>query len=270
MNRIIYILVAALMGCGLLLTSCTSKERQLDQALKSANKGFPQQVTDGITLEGFFLEGDNIDMPVTVDEAKQTKQITQQSLDQLCKDFVAHFTHVAHQSKEFNDFMQLTVDNGKTMSITITLTPSMKKHKVVISKHDIATILAASTMSSEEMARQQIDMQIEAQTGDLPHEMGPLTIQRIHRDSTHIVYDVDVNEDYIFEAMKRDAAASKTNALQSLSGPENASDNKLLVNAGCDIIYRYRCTTNGEIFEINISLKELSEIVKSATTTKLK
>lgn len=258
------------MGCGLLLTSCTSKERQLDQALKSANKGFPQQVSDGITLEGFFLEGENIDMPVTVDESKQTKEITQQSLDQLCKDFVMYFTQVAHQSKEFNEFMQLTAENGKTMSITINLAPSKKKHKITISKQDIAKILAANTMTAEEMARQQLDMQIEAQTGDLPHEMGPLTIQRIHRDSTHIVYEVDVKEEPIFQAMKNDAIVSKNNALESISAAENAADNKLLVDAGCDILYRYRCTANDELFEINITLKELREIVKSATTTKLK
>lgn len=258
------------MGCGLLLTSCTSKERQLDQALKSANKGFPQQVSEGITLEGFFLEGENIDMPVTVDESRQTKQITQQGLDQLYKDFVMYFTHVAHQSKEFNDFVQLTVDNGKTMSITINLRPSKKKHKVVISKQDIAKILSASTMTAVEMARQQLDMQIDAQTGDLPHEMGPLTILRIHRDGTHIVYEVDVKDETIFFAMKNDAIASKNNALQSISNAENAADNKLLVDAGCDILYRYRSTSNDEIFEINITLKELRDIVKSATTTKLK
>lgn len=258
------------MGCGLLLTSCTSKERQLDQALKSANKGFPQQVSEGITLEGFFLEDDDIDMPVTVDESKQTKQITQQSLDQLYKDFVMYFTHVAHQSKEFNEFVQLTVDNAKTMSITINLTPSKKKHKVVISKQDMAKILSANTMTAEEMARQQLDMQIEAQAGSLPHAMGPLTIQRIHRDNTHIVYEIDVKEETIFLAMKNDAIVSKNNALQSLSATENAADNKLLVDAGCDILYRYRCTANDEIFEINITLNELREIVKSATTTKLK
>lgn len=258
------------MGCGLLLTSCTSKERQLDQALKGANKGFPQQVSDGITLEGFFLEGDNIDIPITLDESKQTEEITDQRLEQMRKDFVMYFTQVAHQSKDFNDFMQLIADNGKSMSITINLTPSKKKYKATIPKEDISKILSASGKTSEEMAQAQLDMQIEAQSGSLPHEMGPLTIQRIHRDSIHIVYDVDVKNDTIFQAMKADAIVSKNNAVESLYADENAADNKLMVNAGCDIIYRYRCTSNDEIFEINITLKDIRDVVKNSTTTKLK
>lgn len=270
MKYIHYLLLSLIMGLAMLTTACTNKERQLDQALKGANKTFPQQVSEGITLEGFFLEGDNIDMPVTVDEAKQTKQITQQSLDQLYKDFVMYFTHVAHQSKEFNEFVQLTLDNGKTMSITINLLPSKKKHKVVISKQDISKILAANTMTAEEMAQAQLDMQIEAQSGDLPHEMGLLTIQRIHRDSTHIVYDVDVKDETIFQAMKADSIKSKNNAVESLSAEENAADNKLLVSAGCNIIYRYKCTLNGEIFEIIITQKDIRNIVKNSTTTNIK
>lgn len=258
------------MGCGLLLTSCTSKERQLDQALKAANKGFPQQVSDGITLEGFFLEGENIDIPVTLDEAKQTEEINEQRLDQMRKDFVMYFTQVAHQSKDFNDFMQLIADNGKSMSITINLTPSKKRYKTTISKEDVGKILTASNNSSEEMAQQQLDLQIEAQSSNLPHEMGPLTLQKIHREGTHLVYEIDVKEEPIFQAMKADAIVAKNNAVQSLAETDNAGDNKLLVNAGCDILYRYKCTANGEIFEINITLKDLREIVKNATTTKLK
>lgn len=258
------------MGCGLLLTSCTSKERQLDTALKSANKGFPQQVSEGITLEGFFLEGENIDIPITVDESKQTQEITKERIDQMRQDFVMFFTRVANQSKEFNEFMQLVSDNGKTLSLTIKLMPSKKEHKAMITKEDISKILAAPGKSAEEMARETLDIQIAAEAKGLPLELEGITIRKVHRDGTHIIYSIDVNEEKNFMMMKENVIVSKNNLLQSLGAAENAENIKLIVNAGCDIIYRYKNLNSGEEYDLNITIKDLRDIVKNATTTKLK
>lgn len=270
-QRIIFLLVAVIMCCGLLTTtSCTSKERQLDAALKAANKGFPQSVGDGVVLEGFFMEGDNIDIAVTVEEAKQTTEITPKRLKEMHDNFIVLFTQISHQTKEFHDFLQLISDNNKTMSMSVTLVPSKKKHSIKIYDDEIKKMLAAGDKSSVEMAQDQLDFILDAERQQYPINMGSLILQSIKRTDTDVVWQIDVTDSLIFAGMSAQPEIAKQHALENLNNPENHSLNRAILSADCGIVYSYTDKATGKVFDLKITKQDLRDIQKNAVSTKIK
>lgn len=269
--RILYLLVATLMSCGLLFTtSCTNRERQLDAALQAANKGFPQAIGEGTTMEGFFMDKDNIDIAVTLQEDKQTIEITPQRMEQMHRDFVMLFTQIAHQNKDFHEFFQLISDNKKTMSLSVTLMPSQKKHQAHITPEDIQQILSAAGKTAEEMAITQLDMNLEVENQALPTDLGPMKVTAVKREGKQVIWEATIDEQVIdFELMSADPAAAKQRALNAQAAEENMNLNRLIADAGCSILFRYIGSKSGRSLDIEITQRELRELQKNSVSTRI-
>lgn len=272
MKRILSLLVIALMTCGLLLTttSCTSKERQLEAAINALNKQFPQPIADGAVLEGFFLEGDNIDIAVTMQEDKQVEAITQERMNKMKEDLVQIFTQVAHQDKSLHDFFQLIHENQKTVSLSITTLPSKQKQQVRIEGSNIERILAAQGKTSQQMSLEQLDKILESDAKQLPINMGPMVCNAMKRDGQVIVYEFEVDEDnFDFGGMAADPQGAKDNVLKAQDNPQNLNLNRLVLDADCHILFRYRGNKSAKVFEIELTQQDLRNIQKNAVSTKI-
>ncbi len=262
------------MGCGLLLTtSCTSKERQLDSALKALNRQFPQPVTDGATLEGFFVsenDPNNIDIAVTLEEAKQVDSITQERMNKMKEDFVDTFTQIAHQDKNVHELFQLIHDNKKTVSLSITLVPSKKTHQAKFNSKDIEQIISAPTKTAEEMALMQLDKILASESQNLPANMGLLTCIALRRDGKVVIWEFEKSDSlFNFEAMVSKPEEAKANLLKAQDDPSNLNFNRLILDADCSIRYHYIDPTTQKTFDIDITQKDLREIQKNAVSTKI-
>lgn len=273
-QRILYLLAAVLMGCSLTLTtSCTSKERQLDSAIKALNRQFPQPVGDGVVLEGFFTtEADptNIDIAVTLDENKQVEAVTQERMEQMKSDFVAILTQVAHQDKNVHELFQLIADNQKTVSLSVTLTPSKKRHTARFSAHDIQQILAAHDKSSKEMALVQLDKTLQSESKNLPVQMGPLTCKSIERKDSVITWTFEKADSlFDFDRMMSEPEAAKANVMNAQKDPGNLNFNRLILDADCSICYHYIDPATGKTFDINITQQDLRNVQRDAVSTKI-
>lgn len=273
-QRILYLLVAVLMGCSLTLTtSCTSKERQLDSAIKALNKQFPQPIGDGVVLEGFFTAADapsNIDIAVTLDEKKQVEAVTQERMEQMKSDFVAILTQVAHQDKNVHELFQLIADNQKTVSLSVTLTPSKKRYTARFSAADIQQILAAQSKSSKEMALIQLDKTLQSEAKNLPVQMGPLTCKSIERNDSIITWTFEKADSlFDFDRMMSEPEAAKANVMNAQKDPGNLNFNRLILDADCSIRYHYVDPATGKTFDINITQQDLRNVQRDAVSTKI-
>lgn len=271
-QRILHLLLATFAIIGVaMVTSCTSPERQLEAALNAINKQFPQPIADGATLEGFFLNGDKIDIAITMQESKQVEAITPERLQQFRTDFVDAFTQIAHQDKNVHDLFQLIADNGKTVVLSVTLMPSQKKSQVDIDANGIQSILAAQTKSSEEMALMQLDKLIANEAKTLPLNMGPLVCKAERREGKVVIWEFEVDESqFNFDALVTNPAVAKANILKAQTDPQNLNFNRLLLDAGCHIRYHYIAPTSNRTFDIEINQDDLRSIQKDATTTTIK
>lgn len=271
-QRILHLFIFAVVCiCSAFTQSCTSPERQLEAALSAINKQFPQPIADGATLEGFFLAGDSVDIAITMEEAKQVEAITQERMQQFKKDFIDTFTQVAHQDKNVHELFQLIHDNGKSVTLSITLVPSKKKSQVSIDAAGIEAILAAQSKTSEEMALMQLDKLIEAESKTLPLDMGPLVCKSEHREGKVIIWEFEVDEEqFNFDALIANPSVAKGNILKAQNDPQNLNFNRLLLDADCHIRYHYIAPKSNRTYDIEITKDELRSIQKDATTTKIK
>ena len=143
-NKILHILVAALVtigGCGLVFGACTSRQRMLDAALHSINEQYPMPIAEGAVLEGFIVEGDNIDIAVTQHESFVTQTITDERMEEMKSAFIFYFAMAVREDSHMRDLFQLIADSGMTMSVTITLVPSKQRFSTRMSQSDVQRIV---------------------------------------------------------------------------------------------------------------------------------
>lgn len=269
-HRIIRLLIAIVMGLTLLShTSCNSPERQLESALKEANKGFPLNVATGVTLEGFFENGQAIDIAVTVREENQTKPIDSIGIKALHTDFLNIFTQAAHQQKELADFFGLITQCNRSLTLTVTCMPSGQKHQTAFTTEEIASMIAASTKSSAEMAVEKLDIFLEAQAADLPMEVESVIIKSVKHEGQHVVWDIAVTDPNYLVNLKRDVAFTKNVLLEAQDTDDNSALNEMALAADCDLVFRYSHPSDAEPLEITITKDDLREMSKKSKTTQL-
>lgn len=272
LHRLLSLMAAALFACGLLFTttSCTSKSRQLDAAIAAINKQFPQTIAEGAILEGFFPDGQNIDIAVTLQTDSMTDSITTQRLAELKEDLVDIFTQVAHSDKSLHDFFTLIRDNQRTLSLTITTLPDHTPHRIAINQQGIQRIIDAPKHSSEEMTVMQLDKNLASQQSTLPLPIGPLVCSSIRREGKLVIWEFEADEEkFDFEALASDPAGAKENILRAQADPQAITNNRLIIDAGCGIRYHYIATKSGRTFDIDITRDELRRIQKDAISTKI-
>lgn len=136
-----HLMVAVLLGCGLFITSCNSKEQQLKAAIEAINRQYPMQIADGAVLEGFFVNEKNLDIAVTQQEAYVTQAITDERMEELKSDFKFYFAMAVREDNNMRDMFQLIADNEMTISVSVTLQPSTKRFSTQLSKEDVKNIL---------------------------------------------------------------------------------------------------------------------------------
>ena len=272
LQRIAHLLVAAVVGCGLLLTatSCNSKGSQLKAAVAAINKQFPQQVADGAVLEGFVADEANIDIAVTLQEGVIATEFDTARLKQMKDDLVLSFTLASRQDKSLHDLFQLISDNGKTLSLTVTAIPSQKKQRVTISGAELEGIINSAAMSAEEMGRVQLDQFIASQQDLLPMQQGPVTCTAISHRGDSVVWEYEADESVIdIEVMQGRLAQLRHDIVKSLAEPDGMGVVRTMLDANCSLTYRYIGATSRKSFDLTLTTDELRSIQKETVSTKI-
>lgn len=141
--RLVGCLAATLLLAFLTLatTGCTSRERQLDAALKAINVLYPAPIADGAVLEGFIPDENNIDIAVTQQEEYIVDSITDERMQLLKEDFKFTFASAVREDNHMRDLFQLISECGRTISVSITTVPSQHTYRTSMTHDDIVQIL---------------------------------------------------------------------------------------------------------------------------------
>lgn len=261
-------LICLVLIAGCALTSCNSKESQLNGAIKAINKQFPQEIAEGYTLQGFFPDDkNNIDITITMNEQKVKSIPNDSSYRGLQSDIVHTFSSIAAQDKDFLALFGLINENQKTMSLTFVQQPSGKKHRLDISREDIKRIATPNAVKPKSDVSQ-LDEYLEGQKRFLPLTQGPITVVSLVREGNRVVWNYEV-ADSIMENLRLNANDLKQNLLRSYMDKDNISMVRLVLGANCSMLHHYVGKEKGEVVDLVISQRDLRNVQRTANSTKI-
>ena len=279
-NKILYMLAAVLMGCGLLcFCGCKDEARQLEAAIEAVNKQFPQVIADGATLNGFYttdFDGQKaVDIRVTLDEAKMIRAIDSLRIAQMKDDLINTFTIATRQDENLRALFALIAANHRALTLTIVQQPSGKEQRVEISTEQVGAIVDSPSLSNEELHRRELQRFIESQQQMLPLVQGPLTCTEIkltqEKGVNVVTWKYEADETAInINALNANAEQVKAEVLAALSTPGNVHMLRTLTDNGCNIRYQYVGSTTGTPFNLDITTQEMLQAIRDANSTTIK
>lgn len=279
-NKILYMLAAVLMGCGLLcFFGCKDEARQLEAAIEAVNKQFPQVIADGATLNGFYTTDFGgqkaVDIRVTLDEAKMIRAIDSLRIAQMKDDLINTFTIATRQDENLRALFALIAANHRALTLTIVQQPSGKEQRVEISTEQVGAIVDSPSLSNEELHRRELQRFIESQQQTLPLVQGPLTCTGIkltqEKGVNVVTWKYDADETAInINALNANAEQVKAEVLAALSTPGNVHMLRTLTDNGCNIRYQYIGSTTGTPFNLDITTQEMLQAIRDANSTTIK
>ena len=280
-NNIISLLAAALLGCGLLsfLTACKDEARQLDAAIEAINRQFPQEITGGAVLEGFFLDTAGgqpiVDIRVIIDDQQMMAAPDSQRLVKMKDDLVNSFTIAARQDENLRAMFSLIAANKRALTLTLRQQPSGKQQRVKVGTEELDAIVSSKDVPLAELQRRELQRYVESQRALLPLTQGPLTCTAIEQmkenDGTVVVWNYDVDEATInIDLLNSNLSKVKDDILATMAQPDGVSMLRTFIANTCSLRYLYVGTTTGKRCEINITPDELRGALRSAGSTELK
>ena len=141
-------MVAVLMGCGLVvITSCNSKERQLDAAVEKINESCPAPVSEGVSFQQVRLVENDVNMTFSIQEGAISIPLTNESVKEWKEPFVTMFSALVYDNADVARLFRLVDDTQSTMTVTISTLPSGATYSLNFSRDDISRILASDKVS---------------------------------------------------------------------------------------------------------------------------
>lgn len=279
-NRIISLLAAVLLGCGLLLpTACKDEARQLEAAIEAINRQFPQRIAEGATIDGFFLDDKGkhpmVEIRVSMDEQRMTDAIDTLQVAKMKQDFVHSFTMAARQDENLRAMFSLIATNGRTLALVLQQQPSGRRKQVEISAKELQEIVSSKDIPLAELQKQELQRYIISEREQLPMQQGPLTCvsiaQAADKDGFAVVWTYDVDESAI--DIDRLNANKKTIADVALATtveqPNGKEMLRTFIACGCAMRYVYIGKTSGKKCTVTATVDDLQRTLREASSTRI-